>query len=104
MELIAAVLAAIAFHEGGHFLAALAFGHRLHFYRKGFRFLWTMPDMARWKQRVVAVAGFGAEFLIAGALAACCPSWAQWYVPVALLHLVLYPHYAGEASDFKFWR
>lgn len=113
MELIAAVLAAVLIHEGGHYLAALAFGNRLRFRFKWGRLfgklpiprgLWTMPQMAPWKQRVVALAGFGVEFIVAGILLTTCPNWALWYVPIVLVHFVLYPHYAGENSDFCYWR
>lgn len=113
MELIAAVLAAVLIHEGGHYLAALAFGKRLRF-RFGWgrlfgklpvpRGLWTMPQMASWKQRVVALAGFGTEFAAAGMLLVTCPNWALGYIPIVLVHFALYPHYAGEHSDFNYWR
>ena len=65
--ILAGIFACLA-HEGGHWLTALAFGRRLNFrfvWGRLFsvvpvpRWVWYMPDMAEWKQRVVAVAGFG---------------------------------------------
>ena len=102
-------IAACLTHEGGHYLAALAFGERLKFrfeWGKLFgivpvpRWVWTMPDMAEWKQRVVAVAGFGTEFLCAGAAGAL--GW-LWLLLVASVHIIAYSFYAGESSDFKWF-
>nr|WP_314719158.1 hypothetical protein [uncultured Fretibacterium sp.] len=108
-----AIVAAMLIHESGHFLAALFFGHRLRFeFSLGHllrkipvpRFTWRMPNMERWKQRVVAMAGFGAELFATVVLLFTWPGWALWYVPITFVHFALYPHYAGESSDFNFWR
>lgn len=94
-------------HEGGHYLAALAFGERLKFHFEWGRlfgivpvprWVWTMPSMAEWKQRVVAVAGFGTEFAVAGVCVAL--GW-LWLLLVASVHIIAYPFYAGDSSDFK---
>lgn len=91
-------------HEGGHFLAALLFGHRLRFrFQRGRfgvpRMIWTMPVMAVRRQRIVAVAGFVCEFAVTAAMALCgCPL----AFTAACVHLGAYPHYAGEDSDFRF--
>ena len=104
--ILAGIFACLA-HEGGHWLTALAFGRRLKFrFEWGRLFgvpiiprgVWFMPDMAEWKQRVVAVAGFGTEFLVAGVAVAL--GW-LWLLLVASCHIVAYPAYAGESSDFK---
>ncbi len=105
MELILAIALTFVIHEGGHYLAALLFcGQRLRFRRKRLRFLWEMPDTALWKQRVVAMAGFGAEFFAAGVfMAACRSSFALWYTGISFLHLSAYYMYARKDtySDFR---
>ena len=112
MALVIAVLLAGAIHEGGHYLAARFFGHRLRFRfawgRFGVpRFVWNMPHFfptEMWKAKVIAAAGFGAEFLAAIVLLAAWRGFGRWYAGAALAHLVAYPWYAGEASDFKWFR
>lgn len=107
LNLILAGIIACLTHEGGHYLSALAFGERLKFrfeWGRLFgvvpvpRWVWTMPYMDGWKQRVVAVAGFGTEFLAAGVCVAL--GW-LWLLLVASCHIVAYPFYAGENSDFN---
>ena len=107
LNIVIAGIAACIIHEGGHYLAALCFGERLKF-RFGYgrlfnlitipRWICFMPSMARNKQKVVAVAGFGMEFLVAGVAVAL--GW-FWLLLVASCHIVAYPFYAGESSDFK---
>lgn len=88
-------------------MTALAFGRKLKFrfaWGQLFgipivpRWVWFMPDMTRWKEKVVAAAGFGVEFLCAGIAAAL--SW-FWLLVAASVHLAAYPLYAGDNSDFK---
>ena len=107
LNLAVAGVVALVTHEGGHYLAALCFDERLKFrfeWGKLFgvvpvpRWVWTMPDMAEWKQRVVAVSGFGVEFLVAGVAVAL--GW-LWLLLVASCHIIAYPFYAGDSSDFK---
>ena len=104
--LLTGVLACVS-HEGGHYLAAICFGKKLSFhfeFGKLFgvipipRWTWVMPHMANWKQKVVAVAGFGIEFVCA--LSAVKLGW-PWMMMAASCHLLAYPFYAGESSDFK---
>jgi hypothetical protein len=95
------ILLAPVMHELGHFLAALATGHRLKFrfgLAKGIvpRLVWDMPDMEAWKQKLVAAAGFGLEF-------AMIPAFGKYYAVFAACHLIAYKFYAGEASDFKWF-
>ena len=107
LNIVLAGLAACVTHEGGHYVTALAFGRKLT-YRFAWgrlfgivpvpRWVWFMPDMASWKQKVVAAAGFGVEFIAAGSAAAL--GW-MWLLLAASLHLLAYPLYAGESSDFK---
>jgi len=93
-------------HELGHYLAALYFGKVLRF-RFSFgrfyvpRYIWNMPQMERWKQRVVAVSGFATEGFVAGAL--CGGGW-PWMAGAFVVHLAAYPFYAGTASDFKWFK
>ena len=107
LSLIAAGIAACLTHESGHYLAALCFGKRIEFRLEwGWLFgvvpvprgVWTMPYLESWKQRIVALAGFGTEFVCAGAAVAL--GW-PWMMMVASVHLLAYPFYAGEANDFK---
>ena len=107
LNIVLAGMAACLTHEGGHYVTALAFGRKLKFrFEWGRLFgipliprgVWFMPDMACWKQKTVAAAGFGTEFACAGSAAAL--GW-FWMLLVASVHLLAYPLYAGEASDFK---
>lgn len=99
-------------HEGGHWLAARFFGKRLRFRfawgRFGVpRFVWNMPHFfptEMWKAKVIAVAGFGAELFAAVVLLAAWRKFGLWYAGVAVAHLAAYRWYAGEASDFKWFR
>lgn len=107
LNAILAGIVACVTHESGHYVAALCFGKRIEFRLEwGWlfgvvpvpRWVWYMPNMAEWKQRVVAVAGFGTEFLAAGvcvALGYLCP------LMVASVHIIIYPFYAGASSDFN---
>lgn len=107
--LILAVVLAFVAHEGGHFAAALCFGARLQFSFAWGRLwkipvprgVWRMPDLEPWRQRVVALAGFGAEFAFVPVLYALAPGLAVGYALVVLAHFWAYPWYAGTASDFK---
>ncbi len=107
LNLAVAGVVALVTHEGGHFLAALVFGQRLRFRFAWGRLFgvvpvprgtWYMPDMARWKHTVVAMAGFLTEFAVAGAAVAL--GW-PWLLFVSSVHLLAYPAYAGDANDFK---
>ena len=108
LDVLAAGFLAIFTHEGGHYLAALVFGERIEFrFEWGRLFgiipiprgVWNMPYMAAWKQRIVALAGFGAELICAGTVLAFF-AW-PYLLLVASIHLLAYPFYAGEANDFK---
>ena len=108
LNLAIAGIAACLTHEGGHYLAALCFGERLKFRFEWGRLLkvipvprwvWFMPDMASWKQKTVAAAGFGTEFV--AAMAALRLTGWTWLMLAASVHLLLYPLYAGDSSDFK---
>ncbi len=107
--LISAVLACLI-HEAGHFYAARYFGAELVFYFSWGhlwkvpipRLTWYMPAGFTLRQkRITAGAGFGAEFLAAPIFYAV---GLEAYIFVALLHLILYRFYAGEASDFKWFK
>lgn len=109
-EVLCALLFAMLFHEGGHYVVAKLFGYTLHFTFEFGKILfipvprgvWEMPDTDRWKQRCIALAGFVCEFLASILFAFLCPSFAKVYIFVALIHLCAYRFYAGDASDFNF--
>jgi hypothetical protein len=105
-----AILSGFAIHEGGHYCAALGFGKRLKFsFAWGYiwkipipRWVWAMPYLADpWKRKVIALAGFGAEFLAAPIFYALTADFWIWYLAFAVMHLALYRFYAGEDSDFR---
>lgn len=106
---LTAWVAAAFVHRTGHWLTALRWGHNIKFRltRSKYnipRFLWDMPDIEPAKQRSIAAAGFGLEFFVAWLLALFYPSaWTTFYNAVATLHICLYPLYAGEDSDFKWF-
>ena len=99
-------------HEGGHYLAARFFGHKLRFCfawgRFGVpRFVWEMPHFFQcemWKAKVIAAAGFGAELFAAVVLLAAWREFGFWYTCVAVAHLAAYRWYAGDVSDFRWFR
>ncbi|GHS88614.1 hypothetical protein AGMMS49957_10430 [Synergistales bacterium] len=108
--MILALICAFLIHESGHYLAAFAFGERLRFrFAWGWigdkipipRYVWYMPDVEPWKQRVIAISGFGAEMLAAPLLWIVVSAFWRYYAAVALLHFIAYPYYAREDSDFK---
>lgn len=97
--------ACLVIHELGHFLAALVFSERLRFrFEWGRfcvpRFVWDMPDVGPWKQRVIAAAGFCFE-----ALAAIVFAVYGEFLPLLFfaVHFAAYPFYAGDSSDFNFF-
>jgi hypothetical protein len=107
--LIGAALNAFVIHEGGHYATALCFGARIKFQLLWKRLwkisiprgVWAMPDIARWKQCIIALAGFGTELLAVPVLFIFAPGFAVWYSVVAVAHFWAYPFYAGEDSDFR---
>lgn len=109
-EAICAALLAMIIHEGGHYIVAKLFGYTIHF---TFQFgklwfipiprgVWEMPDTDPWKQRIIALAGFTFEILAAYPISLLCFDFAKVYLVVALVHLIAYKFYAGDASDFNF--
>jgi hypothetical protein len=112
IDLILALLSACFIHEGGHFLAARAFGKRLKFSFKWAwlwkipipRFTWVMPIFfatENWKRKTVALAGFGAEFFAVPIFYAVFWNFGLWYGGTAACHFILYHFYAREDSDFQ---
>ena len=66
------------------------------------RLTWAMPATFDGRERaVVAVAGFGAEFLASFAFAFLEAPWAACCAGATLAHFCLYPFYSGEDSDFR---
>ena len=104
-------------HEGGHYLAALILTKKKLRFRFSLgwlcgklpvpRFIWTMPwTPDKWRRKVIALAGFGLELSTALVLLIIDPlnPCFLFYAIAAVLHLLLYRLYAGEASDFKWLR
>lgn len=109
------VIAAGLIHELGHSLTARVFFKkhlRFRFWISDYgipRYVWGMPFMERWKQKVVAAAGFTTEIASAVLVNVLC-GWRSWYallfLGVALTHLAAYPMYTkGSAfSDFHWFK
>lgn len=106
LNFILSIVFAGLIHELGHFIIALGYGHFLRFefswgrlWRIPIpRYVWYMPEeMSVQAKRHVALSGFVAEFLAAPILYFLLP----YYPLIAFLHLMAYPFYAGEYSDFK---
>ena len=98
VNIIIALALAGAIHELGHYLTALTFGHHLVFRRQGIRFIWDMPNDTPQHQRLIALSGFGAEIVFAPLLYFAGLTLYPW---VVVAHLMAYPFYAGECSDFQ---
>lgn len=102
------LLFAAFMHELGHGLAAAAFGELITFrFDWGRlwkipvpRLLWKMPILPPEQQRCIAAAGFGLEFLIVPIMLYL---GIYIYIFITFAHLLLYPFYAGDASDFRFF-
>ena len=106
VEILLLIAMAGLIHELGHFIIALGYGHFLrfefswgHLWRIPIpRYIWYMPEeLSVQNKRHVALAGFGAEFLVAPILYFLLP----YYPLIAFLHLMAYPFYAGGSSDFQ---
>ena len=108
MSIVSAILTAFITHEGGHFLAALLLTGKGLKFRVAFgkfyvpRFIWNMPYTTRKKQRIIALAGFGTEFIAMSALSFVLNN--PIYIITALLHFISYNFYATDTStDFKWF-
>lgn len=110
VELALCVVAAATTHELGHYAVARYLGQSISFrFEWGWlgivpipRGLWYMPDIERWKQRTIALGGFTLEIALAILLKSVFgTAFLCYYLTVTLVHLFLYPFYAGGASDFK---
>lgn len=106
LNFLLSVVLAVIIHELGHFIIALGYGHFLRFefswgrlWRIPIpRYVWYMPEEFTDRQkRHVALGGFGAEILVAPILYFLLP----YYPLIAFLHLMAYPFYAGDSSDFQ---
>ena len=98
LNLILSIVFAGLIHELGHYLTAMFLGHTLEFRRQGFRFVWDMPNDTPKHQRLIALSGFGVEILAAPLLYLAGLTLYPW---VVVAHLMAYPFYAGEYSNFK---
>ena len=64
-----------------------------------------MPDgLTPFKQKLIAASGFGNEFLFAVVFYLLGVSFAIYYVIISVIHFVAYFFYAGDASDFQWFR
>ena len=98
MPWIVSLILAPLIHEMGHYLTALFLGHTLEFRRQGIRWIWDMPNDTKAHQKLIALAGFGAEIFFAPVIYFLLP----YYPVVAVLHLIAYPFYSGDSNDFRF--
>lgn len=125
LQFVLAAGLAMVLHEGGHWLAARAFGKTITFTwgwkpftlklfgkelaLKVFRGTWEMPmDLTATQKKIVAIAGFGTEILASVVMAAVVlfgtpMVFGLIYSAVVLAHVLLYNRYAGEANDFKWF-
>ena len=98
IEILLSIAMAGLIHEMGHYLTAMFLGHTLEFRRQGIRWIWDMPEDTPQHQRLIALSGFGAEIVFAPLLYFA----GLWLYPwVVAVHLMAYPFYAGECSDFQ---
>jgi hypothetical protein len=110
INILLSVVFAGLIHELGHYAAALCYGERLKFtftWGRLFgripipRWIWYMPTrLPLCDKRIIAGAGFGFE-VFAGFPLLSAGLYA--YPIVVLLHIALYPFYAGNSSDFKWF-
>ena len=110
MHIILCAPFCLVVHEGGHYLVARYLGGKLKFHfnwGKLFdfipvpRFTWNYPEhFAAWQRSLTAFAGFAFEVIIAVLFGMCGAAWSLPYAVMVLLHLFLYPYYAGEENDF----
>ena len=110
LYILCAILICFVTHEGGHWVAAFFYGHRITFrFQWGLlfgvipipRYVWYMPNTDKGKQAIIAAAGFLTEINAALLLLIFVPSFGVYCGTFALVHLILYKFYAGEDSDFK---
>lgn len=110
--LFGAILLAGIIHEFGHFLSAKIFGETIKFrFSKGYipklkiiipRFIWEMPErLSSNKKKIVALAGFGLEFLMIIPMILLFKPFGYFYLGASIFHLLSYKFYAGENSDFQ---
>lgn len=85
-------LYAVITHECGHWLMARWYGQKLSFkFEWGKPITWQMPSIEYWKQRRIALAGFGCELL--------CSFVSIYTFLACLIHISLYKVYAGDKSE-----
>lgn len=68
------------------------------------RGIWYMPAIEPWKQKTIAIMGFGTEFLMIPIIYCAYQNLGIFYTMVAFAHLFAYPFYCGEANDFKWFQ
>ena len=111
--IIAAILCCL-FHEGSHFLMAKLFGETIYFeFYIGYLFnvipiprgIWEMPiKFSSFEKKVVAAAGFSGEFLFFIPIYLLLSNFAMYYIITAIVHILAYSFYAGDASDFQWFK
>ena len=113
--LLITVLTMGVIHEFGHwFTARVFFGRRLcfSFWIGDYgipRYVWGMPFMEKWKQRVVAAAGFTTELVFAVLINVACDwrnGYALLFLGAGIAHLAAYPIYTKDSvySDFHWFK
>lgn len=108
IKTITAIILSGIIHEFGHWLSAKIFKQNLKFkFHKGKfgipRFIWEMPNIARWKQRIIAMSGFGIEFLFSILVLLSFIDFGIYLLVFTIIHFVTYKKYAGEISDFNWF-
>lgn len=103
------------FHEFCHWSMAAIFDKNINF-TLSFKYklfnvipiprgIWYMPEgLSRTKEKLIAGAGFGGEFLLILGLYFIEAPILKYYIVLAIIHFVAYFFYAGDASDFKWFK
>jgi len=105
MFFIIAIFFPLIVHESGHYFVSLYFKKPIRFklsFIKLFkypipRFVWDIPTgLTKEQIKVLMQSGFVLEFLL-------IPLFPISYFIVTMIHFILYPWYAQENSDFKYF-
>lgn len=121
LSLVLAIVLALLIHEAGHYITARLFGEKLKFEFNVaklklkhlppipiLRFTMDIPEaFTKTQHKICALSGFGLELLVTALLFIFVNDTyllRNYYISVTVLHLILYPKYAGESNDFTAYK